>query len=234
MSGIGDSTMRISCSSTQPTGQRASNRPPCCAKTFHDFLFMTYRRTYILILVCLLSISIFSADAYEPGKLLDISPQDFERRWRIGCFGRFFIRQTAARLMLPLGSGTIIFTGASASLSGSVGFVNLTVSKCGLRAPALSMARELGPKGIHVAHVITDGQTESKRYREQFAKRGPDSLLSPNAIAETYHDLHRQHRSAGRWICVPELRRGVFTGSNRGLRGRSAERESRLANVAIG
>ncbi|MGH6838427.1 MAG: SDR family NAD(P)-dependent oxidoreductase [Methylocella sp.] len=147
---------------------------------------------------------IFNAGAYEPGQVLDIRPQDFERCWRTGCFAGLLVGQAAARLMLPLGAGTIIFTGASASLRGSAGFANLAVPKFGLRALAQSMARELGPKGIHVAHVVIDGQIESERNRDLPSKRGPDSLLSPDAVAEAYHDLHRQHRSA--WTLELDLR----------------------------
>lgn len=147
---------------------------------------------------------IFNAGAYEPGQVLDIRPQDFERCWRVGCFAGLLVGQAAARLMLPLSAGTIIFTGASASLRGSAGFANLAVPKFGLRALAQSMARELGPKGIHVAHVVVDGQIDSERYRDLPPKRGPDSLLSPDAIAEAYHDLHRQQRSA--WTQELDLR----------------------------
>ncbi|MGH6848263.1 MAG: hypothetical protein ACREC0_12750, partial [Methylocella sp.] len=93
---------------------------------------------------------------------------------------------------------------ASASLRGSAGFANLAVPKFGLRALAQSMARELGPKGIHVAHVVIDGQIGAERNRDLLSERGPDSLLSPDAIAEAYHDLHRQHRSA--WTHELDLR----------------------------
>jgi NAD(P)-dependent dehydrogenase (short-subunit alcohol dehydrogenase family) len=147
---------------------------------------------------------VFNAGAYEPGQILDIRPQDFERCWRVGCFAGLLVGQAACKLMVPLGAGTIIFTGASASLRGSAGFANLAVPKFGLRALAQSMARELGPKGIHVAHVVIDGQIESARYRNRPSKHGPDSLLSPDAIAEAYHDLHRQQRSA--WTHELDLR----------------------------
>src|SRR5262245_32246275 len=80
-------------------------------------------------------------------------PDDFDRCWRLGCFGGFLVGREAARLMLPAATGTIIFTGATASLRGSAGFANLAVPKFGLRALSQSMARELGPKGIHIAHV---------------------------------------------------------------------------------
>src|SRR5262245_6953102 len=139
---------------------------------------------------------VFNAGTYEPGGILDITPEAFERCWRVGCLGGFLVGQAAARLMVPAGRGTILFTGATASLRGSAGFANLAVGKFGLRALAQSMARELGPKGIHVAHVIIDGQIESERNTRLIAERGPASLLPPEAIAESYYQLHRQPRGA--------------------------------------
>jgi NAD(P)-dependent dehydrogenase (short-subunit alcohol dehydrogenase family) len=106
--------------------------------------------------------------------------------------------------MTPLGRGTILFTGATASLRGGAGFAAFAASKFALRALAQSMARELGPKGIHVAHIVIDGQIASPRYAELARERGPDALLDPAAIADVYHDLHRQPRSA--WTFEFELR----------------------------
>ena len=100
--------------------------------------------------------------------------------------------------------GTIIFTGATASLRGGANFTNLAVGKFGLRALAQSMARELGPQGVHVAHTIIDGQIESERYAELAKDRPDDGLLAPDAIAESYLNLHRQHRSA--WTQELDLR----------------------------
>jgi NAD(P)-dependent dehydrogenase (short-subunit alcohol dehydrogenase family) len=147
---------------------------------------------------------VFNAGTFEPGEVLDTSPATFERCWRIGCFGGFLVARAAAGAMLERGSGTIIFTGATASLRGSAGFANLAVPKFGLRALAQSMARELGPKGIHVAHVVIDGQIESERYRHLLEERGPDSLLQAGAIAETYFQLHQQPRSS--WTQELDLR----------------------------
>jgi len=146
----------------------------------------------------------FNAGAYERGGILDIRPEDFERCWRVGCFGGFLVGQAAARLMVPKGAGTILFTGATASLRGGAGFANLAVPKFGLRALAQSMARELDPKGIHVAHVVIDGQIASEARRDMAAQRGPSSLLSPDAIAETYWQLHMQPRDA--WTHEQDLR----------------------------
>jgi len=139
---------------------------------------------------------VFNAGAFQKDNVLDIDPADFERCWRVGCFGGFLVGQAAARRMAQRGQGTIIFTGATAALRGSAGFANLAVPKFGLRALSQSMARELGPQGVHVAFVIVDGQIESDRYRHLVAERGEDSLLAPDAIAEIYLQLHRQPRSA--------------------------------------
>jgi NAD(P)-dependent dehydrogenase (short-subunit alcohol dehydrogenase family) len=141
-------------------------------------------------------IVVFNAGAFEKNNVLDIDPADFERCWRIGCFGGFLVGQAAARRMVKRGHGTIIFSGATAALRGSAGFANLAVPKFGLRALAQSMAHELGPQGVHVGFVIIDGQIESESYRHLAETRGEDSLLAPGAIAETYLQLHRQPRSA--------------------------------------
>ena len=147
---------------------------------------------------------VFNAGVFEPGSILSIAPGDFERCWRVGCLGGFLVGQAAAKRMAAKGAGTILFTGATASLRGSAGFANLAVPKFGLRAVAQSMARELGPRGIHVAHIIIDGQILSDRNRALEDERGPDSLLRPEAIAETYWQLHQQPRSA--WTHELDLR----------------------------
>src|SRR5690606_26279434 len=104
---------------------------------------------------------VYNAGAYLRSPVLDTEPADFERCWRIVCFGGFLVGRAAGRARLEAGNGgTIISTGATAALRGGAGFVNLAVGKFGLRALSQSMARELGPKGIHVAHVIIDGQIE--------------------------------------------------------------------------
>lgn len=149
-------------------------------------------------------VAIYNAGAYAPGGILEIAPADFERCWRIGCLGGFFVGQRAARSMVAQGRGTILFTGATASLRGGARFANLAVGKFGLRALAQSMARELGPNGIHVAHVIIDGQIRSERYAHLEKERPADGLLDPTAIAETYWQLHAQPRSA--WTLELDLR----------------------------
>lgn len=149
-------------------------------------------------------VAIFNAGAFVRSSILETDAAEFERCWRVGCLAGFLVGQAAARRMVERGAGTILFTGATASLRGGSGFVNLASPKFGLRAVAQSMARELGPKGIHVAHVIIDGQIRSQRYAHLESERGPDSLLDPDAIAAQYVALHRQQRSA--WTQELDLR----------------------------
>ena len=144
-----------------------------------------------------LRVAIFNAGTYERGTVVDTDPAHFERCWRVGAFGGFLVGRAAARHMLPAGQGTILFTGATASLRGGAGFVNLASPKFALRAVAQSMARELGPKGIHVAHVIIDGQIRG-------AEGEVDAYLDPRNIATAYVALHRQHRNA--WTQELDLR----------------------------
>jgi NAD(P)-dependent dehydrogenase (short-subunit alcohol dehydrogenase family) len=147
---------------------------------------------------------VFNAGAFRPGGIVEIDPAEFEQCWRIGCYAGFLVGQAAARRMVAQGHGTILFTGATAALRGSARFANLAVPKFGLRALAQSMARELGPQGVHVGHVVIDGQIASERYAHLEAGRGPDSLLQPDAIAEMYYQLHAQPRSA--WTLELDLR----------------------------
>ena len=144
-----------------------------------------------------LRVAVFNAGTYERGTVVDTDPAQFERCWRVGAFGGFLVGRAAARHMLPAGQGTILFTGATASLRGGAGFVNLASPKFALRAVAQSMARELGPKGIHVAHVIIDGQIRG-------SEGEADAYLDPHNIALAYVGLHRQHRNA--WTQELDLR----------------------------
>ncbi len=146
----------------------------------------------------------YNAGAYSPGSILEIAPAEFERCWRIGCLGGFNVGQQAARGMLKEGGGTILFTGATAALRGGKGFVNLAVGKFGLRALAQSMARELGPENIHVAHLIIDGQIAGDRTTHSESARGENHVLKPEAIAETAWFLHEQQKSA--WTQELDLR----------------------------
>lgn len=151
-----------------------------------------------------LRLAMFNAGRFFRGEVAETSPEDFEACWRVGCFAGFLVGKAAARAMLEHEQGTIIFTGATASLRGGPGFVNLASPKFALRALAQSMARELGPKNIHVAHAIIDGQILSERYAHLAGDRGPDALLEPEAIAEAYWNLHRQQRTA--WTFELDLR----------------------------
>ena len=137
----------------------------------------------------------------------ELSAEQFEQFWRVGC-GGFLVGREAARRLAPLGRGTIIFTGASASMRGKPGFAHFAAAKAGLRMIAQSMAREYGPLGIHVAHVVIDGGIEGDRLLSRMpnltAERGEDGLLGIDAIADTYWTIHKQKRSA--WTREVDLR----------------------------
>jgi NAD(P)-dependent dehydrogenase (short-subunit alcohol dehydrogenase family) len=150
------------------------------------------------------TVVVYNAGAFSPGSVLEIDAAEFERCWRALCLGGFLVGQCAARGMVEAGRGTILLTGATASLRGGARFANLAVGKFGLRALAQSMARELGPKGVHVAHIVIDGQIRSERYAELEKQRPADGLLDSDAIAEAYWHLHMQARSA--WTLEIDLR----------------------------
>ncbi|MCW2242450.1 SDR family NAD(P)-dependent oxidoreductase [Azospirillum canadense] len=150
---------------------------------------------------------VFNASTFEPAGILDIDPTAFERCWRIDCLGGFHVGQQAARRMVPEGRGTILFTGATASLRGSARLAQFAVAKFGLRALAQCMARELGPQGIHVGHVVIDGQIATPTARERQPDRDPDTMLDPDALAETYVHLHRQPRTV--WTLELDVRPAV-------------------------
>ncbi|SED12890.1 Short-chain dehydrogenase [Rhizobiales bacterium GAS191] len=128
--------------------------------------------------------------------------------WEMACFAGFLTGREAASRMVPRGRGTILFTGATASMRGGSGFAAFAGAKHGLRALAQSMARELGPQGIHVAHTVIDGAIDTPWIRENFPERAAlkpqDGILDPDAIAEAYWQLHRQQRSA--WTHELDLR----------------------------
>lgn len=138
----------------------------------------------------------------------ELSADQFEQFWRVGCFAGFLVGREAAKFLVPLGRGTLLFTGASASLRGKPGFAHFAAAKAGLRMISQSMAREYGPAGIHVAHVVVDGGIDGDRLRVRAPKlieeRGEDGLLGIEAIAETYWHIHRQPRSA--WTQEVDLR----------------------------
>lgn len=137
-----------------------------------------------------------------------LTAAQFEDFWRVGCYSGFLVGREAARRLVPLGRGTVIFTGASGSLRGKPGFAHFAAAKAGLRMISQSMAREYGPKGIHVAHVVIDGgilgDRLEKTFPDRLAKASPDGLLGYHAIAENYWTLHRQPPSA--WTQELDLR----------------------------
>jgi NAD(P)-dependent dehydrogenase (short-subunit alcohol dehydrogenase family) len=142
-------------------------------------------------------IVIYNASFRARGPLVDLDPAEVERSIAVLAFGGFLVAQQAARRMLPKRHGAILFTGASASVKGYAQSAPFAMGKFALRGLAQSMARELAPQGIHVAHVVIDGGIKSARRSEPAA--APESLLDPDAIAATYLQLIRQPRSAWTW-----------------------------------
>jgi NAD(P)-dependent dehydrogenase (short-subunit alcohol dehydrogenase family) len=138
---------------------------------------------------------VFNAGAFVRKPVIELRADEVESCWRAGCLSGFLVGRAAARAMLPKRPGTILFTGATAALRGSANFAAFAIGKFGLRALAQSMARELGPQGIHVAHVIIDGS---------IGENSQETQLSPDAIAENYWMLHRQPKSA--WTLELDLR----------------------------
>jgi NAD(P)-dependent dehydrogenase (short-subunit alcohol dehydrogenase family) len=142
-------------------------------------------------------IVIYNASARARGPLVELDPDEVERALTVSAFGGFLVAQQAARRMLAKTHGAILFTGASASVKGYAQSAPFAMGKFALRGLAQSMARELAPQGIHVAHVVIDGGIKSARRGEH--ADAPDSLLDPDAIAATYLQLIHQPRSAWAW-----------------------------------
>jgi NAD(P)-dependent dehydrogenase (short-subunit alcohol dehydrogenase family) len=147
-----------------------------------------------------ISLAIYNAGNNMPGDFLSMEAEYFERCWRVGCFGGFLFAREAIRAMKPRGSGTLLFTGASASLRGKPFFAAFTAAKGGLRNLAQSLAREFGPQGLHVAHVVVDGGIAGDRIQlgfPQFAEaKGEDGLVDLEGIAALYELLHGQPKTA--------------------------------------
>jgi NAD(P)-dependent dehydrogenase (short-subunit alcohol dehydrogenase family) len=145
-------------------------------------------------------LAIYNAGNNMPGRLVEMEAEFFERCWRIACFGGFLFGREAARVMQPRAQGTVIFTGASASMRGKPIFAAFAAAKGGLRNFAQSMAREFGPLGIHVGHVVVDGGIAGDRIekgRPQIAEAmGPDGLVDLEGIAAIYEFLYQQPRAA--------------------------------------
>jgi NAD(P)-dependent dehydrogenase (short-subunit alcohol dehydrogenase family) len=153
------------------------------------------------------SVLVYNAGVFATGEVASISPDEFERCWRVNCMGGFLAAKAALGPMLKAGNGTIIFTGATAALRGGKAFANLAVGKFGLRALAQSLAREVGPQGIHVTHAIIDGQIDTPAIRARQPERETHTLLDPNAVAQTYLALHKQDSTA--WTQELDLRPAV-------------------------
>ena len=147
---------------------------------------------------------VYNAGAFQMGGILELSPEQFDDCFRANCSGAFYGAQQVLPAMVERGRGTVILTGATAALRGSARFAALATGKFGLRALAQSMAREFGPQGIHVAHVIIDGQINTPRLREAQPDREESTTLSPESIAETYWQLHAQDPTA--WTLELDLR----------------------------
>ncbi|HEV2546708.1 MAG TPA: SDR family oxidoreductase [Stellaceae bacterium] len=155
-----------------------------------------------------IEVAVFNIGANVRFSILETTSRVYFKVWEMGCFAGFLMGREVARRMLPRGRGTILFTGATASVRGSAGFSAFAGAKHALRALAQSMARELGPKGIHVAHVVIDGAIDTAFIRdnfpERYARKERDGILAPDAIAENYWQLHCQTRSA--WTHELDLR----------------------------
>ena len=142
---------------------------------------------------------VFNPSARVPGPITEIDPEAVYKALMVSCYGGFLVGQAAAKSMVPRGSGAIFFTGASASVKGYPTSGAFAMGKFGLRGLAQSMARELAPKGIHIAHFVIDGGIARYDGARGRAPREDDSLLDPDAIADTYWHVHQQHRSSWTW-----------------------------------
>jgi NAD(P)-dependent dehydrogenase (short-subunit alcohol dehydrogenase family) len=160
-----------------------------------------------------LEVCIFNVGANVNFPILDTTERVFRKVWEMACYSGFLAGREAARLMVPREKGCIFFTGATASLRGGVGYAAFAAAKFGLRAVTQSMARELGPKNIHVAHLIIDSGVDTAWVRERIkAREGADALVNlapgrlmrPEAVAESYWALYQQPRDA--WTSELEIR----------------------------
>src|SRR5215472_5953295 len=160
-----------------------------------------------------LEVCVFNPGANVNFPVLETTERVFRKVWELACYGGFLVGREAARLMLPRGQGTILFTGATASVRGGVGYAAFSSAKFGLRAVAQSMARELGPKNIHVAHLLIDAGVDTLFVRERIKARGGDAalenlaedqLMNPESIANAYWYLHTQPRDG--WTFELDIR----------------------------
>ncbi|MEX0337563.1 MAG: SDR family NAD(P)-dependent oxidoreductase [Arenibacterium sp.] len=158
-----------------------------------------------------IEIVIFNVGGNVRFPILDTTARVFRKVWEMACFAGFFSGREAARYMVERGRGSIFFTGASASMRGNAGFAAFAAGKAGLRALAQSMARELGPKNIHVAHLVIDAGVDTAFVRERISQAGgdpdalpPDTLMNPDSVGQAYWALHHQTRDA--WTFEMDLR----------------------------
>ncbi len=155
-----------------------------------------------------ISVCVYNIGANVSFPITDTTSRVYRKVWEMAAFGAFLIGREVARRMLERERGTIIYTGASASVRGKSGFAAFSGAKQAKRALAQSMARELGPKGIHVAHVIVDGAIDNEMTRERFPEwfetRPEDGIMQPEHLAENFWNLHVQPRSA--WTFELDLR----------------------------
>lgn len=155
-----------------------------------------------------LELAVFNIGANVNYPLLDTTERVFRKVWELACYAGFLTGREAARRMLARGRGSIFFTGATASVRGGSGYAAFAGAKFGLRAVAQSMARELGPKNIHVAHLVIDSGVDTEWVRQRVVAAGGSLqdrvLMNPASIAETYWQLHQQPRDA--WTHELDLR----------------------------
>ena len=155
-----------------------------------------------------IEVMVFNIGANVPCSVLEETARKYFKIWEMACFGGFLNAREVAKRMVARGRGTIIFTGATAGLRGSANFAAFAGAKHALRALAQSMARELGPRGIHVAHVVVDGAIDTAFIRDNFPERyalkEQDGILQPDSIADAYWMLHQQPRDA--WTHELDLR----------------------------
>jgi short-subunit dehydrogenase len=155
-----------------------------------------------------IEVMVFNIGANVPSSILDETARKYTKIWEMACLSGFLAGREVARRMVQRSRGTIIFTGATASLRGSANFAAFSGAKHALRALAQSMARELGPRGIHVCHVVIDGAIDTEFIRENFpdryALKDQDGIVDPAHIADQYWMLHRQPRDA--WTHELDLR----------------------------
>lgn len=155
-----------------------------------------------------IEVAVFNIGANVRFGITETTARVYFKVWEMACFAGFLMGRETAKRMMPRGRGTILFTGATASLRGRDGFAAFAGAKHGLRALAQSMARELWPQGIHVAHPIIDGAIDTdfirSNFPERYALKKQDGIVSPEAIADAYWAIHQQPRNA--WTHETELR----------------------------